>query len=152
MQDVTIVEVVLLSAEAGTLRYRTVSAPLPAGPHPDDLALRLSGLTLCTPGAVLHSTSWRFEREAVVLTYAALPDPAPQPGAARVAVDRMVSGGAALAPSPPAVDPDAVAAHAARHLALLVGTDPVVAEAAALQPEIWDLLAKLPAGLAGALR
>ncbi|GIF74521.1 hypothetical protein [Asanoa siamensis] len=147
----TIVEVVLLSADRGMLRHRTVRAPLPSGPHPDDLALHLSGLTLCTPGATLHSTSWRFVDRAVVLTYAALPDPSPS-DTEPLAPDRMVIGGAALAPSPPHVDADAVAAHAARHLALLATTDPVVAAAAAAQPELWDLLAKLPAGLAGALR
>jgi hypothetical protein len=151
MQHVTIVEVVLLSAAGGALRYRTVSAPLPAGPHPDDLALHLSGLTLCTPGATLHSTSWRFADQSIVLTYAALPDPAPA-GTIPLAPDRMVIGGAALSPSPVRVDADAVAAHAARHLALLCGTDPVIADAAALQPALWDLLAKLPAGLAGAYR
>ncbi|SNT13068.1 hypothetical protein SAMN05421812_103303 [Asanoa hainanensis] len=147
----TIVEVVLLSAADGALRYRTVSSALPAGVHPDDLALHLSGLTLCTPGATLHSTSWRFESESVVLTYAALPDPSPTT-TLPLSPDRMVTGRAALAPSPPDVDTDAVAAHAARHLALLTVTDPVVAAAATAQPDLWDLLAKLPAGLAGALR
>jgi hypothetical protein len=86
----------------------------------------------------------------VVLTYAALPDPVPT-GTTALSPDRMVIGGAALAPSPPRVDADAVAAHAARHLALLAGTDPVIAAAASLQPHLWGLLAKLPAGLAGAL-
>ncbi|MDG4823145.1 hypothetical protein O7635_14915 [Asanoa sp. WMMD1127] len=147
----TIVEVVLLSAADGALRYRTLSAALPAAVHPDDLALHLSGLTLCTPGATLHSTSWRFADESVVLTYAALPDPAPV-STRPLSPDRMVIGGAALAPSPPRVDAEAVAAHAARHLALLATTDPVIADAATAQPHLWDLLAKLPAGLAGALR
>ncbi|MEV4623208.1 hypothetical protein AB0J74_31425 [Asanoa sp. NPDC049573] len=147
----TIVEVVLLSAEGGTLRFRTVSAPLPAGTHPDDLALHLSGLRLCTPGATLHSTSWRYAAGSVVLTYAALPDPAPS-HTIPLSPDRMVIGGTALTPSPPHVDADAVAAHAARHLALLASTDPVVADAVTDQPEIWDLLGKLPAGPAGALR
>jgi hypothetical protein len=151
MQDVTIVEVVLLSAAGGALCYRTESAALPPGVHPDDLALHLSGLTLCMPGATLHSTSWRFAAESVVLTYAALPDPAPA-DTNPLSPDRMVTGHAALAPSPPKVDTDAVAAHAARHLALLAQTDPVVAAAAAAQPHLWDLLAKLPTGLAGALR
>jgi hypothetical protein len=151
MQHVTIVEVVLLSAADGALRYRTVSATLPPGPHPDDLARNLAGLTLCTPGATLHSTSWRFADDSVVLTYAALPDPAPA-GTRPLAPDRMVIGAAALAPSPPRVDADAVAAHAARHLALLANTDAVVAAAATEQPELWDLLAKLPASLAGAPR
>ncbi|GIF64405.1 hypothetical protein Ais01nite_24400 [Asanoa ishikariensis] len=147
----TIVEVVLLSAADGALRFRTVSDRLPAGVHPDDLALHLSGLTLCTPGATLHSTSWRFASESVVLTYAALPDPTPTT-TAPLSPDRMVTGRAALAPSPPDVDTDAVAAHAARHLALLTVTDPVVAAAASAQPDLWDLLTKLPTGLAGALR
>ncbi|GIF51204.1 hypothetical protein DFJ67_3326 [Asanoa ferruginea] len=147
----TIVEVVLLSATDGSLRFRTVSAPLPAGPHPDDLALHLAGLSLCTPGATLHSTSWRYAAGSVVLTYAALPDPAPH-NTSPLSPDRMVIGRAALAPSPPRVDADAVAAHAARHLALLASTDPIVANAAAAQPDLWDLLAKLPAGPAGALR
>jgi hypothetical protein len=151
MQHVTIVEVVLLSAAGGALRYRTESAPLPSGVHPDDLALHLSGLTLCTPGATLHSTSWRFAAKSVVLTYAALPDPTPA-GTHPLSPDRMVMGRAALAPSPPEVDTDAVAAHAARHLALLATTDAVIAAAATAQPRLWDLLAKLPTGLAGALR
>jgi hypothetical protein len=151
MRHVTIVEVVLLSAAAGALHFRTVSAPLPAGPHPDDLALHLSGLSLCTPGATLHSTSWRYAAGSVVLTYAALPDPAPH-GTSPLAPDRMVIGRAALAPSPPLVDADAVAAHAARHLALLATTDPVIAATTSQQSHLWDLLAKLPAGLAGALR
>jgi len=150
MRHVTIVEVVLLSAAGGAVHFRTVSAPLPVGPHPDDLALHLSGLTPRTPGATLHSTSWRYAAGSVVLTYAALPDPAPT-GTTALSPDRMVIGGAALAPSPPRVDADAVAAHAARHLALLAGTDPVIAAAASLQPHLWGLLAKLPAGLAGAL-
>jgi hypothetical protein len=151
MRHVTIVEVVLLSAAGGALHFRTVSAPLPAGPHPDDLALHLSGLTLCTPGATLHSTSWRYAAGSVVLTYAALPDPAPV-GTTPLSPDRMVIGRAALAPSPARVDADAVAAHAARHLALLSSTDPVVGGALAALPQICDLLAKLPAGTAGALR
>ncbi|MEV4536115.1 hypothetical protein AB0J82_20200 [Asanoa sp. NPDC049518] len=147
----TIVEVVVLSASSGMLRYRTVSDALPAGVHPDDLALHLSGLTLCTPGATLHSTSWRFASESVVLTYAALPDPSPS-ATVPLSPDRMVTGHAALAPSPPSVDTDAVAAHAARHLALLAVTDPVIAAAASTRPDLWDLLTKLPTGVAGALR
>src|SRR6185436_10009444 len=82
----TIVEVVLLSADpaAGTLRYRTRTAPLARGRHPDGIARDLAGLDAsdaaadaATGAALLHSTSWRFRRDRVVVTYAALPDPDP---------------------------------------------------------------------------
>ena len=144
------VEVVLLSERDGVLRYRAEREALDGGVHPDDLAVALTGLTLCTPGAFLHSTSWREEHGALVLSYAALPDPVPQ-ATRPVVVDAMVASGSPLVPSPCAVDLDAVAAHACRHLALLLTTDPVAVEAAAEAPHMWGLIAKLPAGTAGAL-
>lgn len=144
------VEVLLLSAADGQLRFRHRRRPLESGVHPDDLARRLAGLTACTPGAVLHSTSWRFADGGVVLTYVALPDPAPA-GATPVALDAMVSGAGPLTPSPAVVDLDAVAAHACRHLALLAATDEDVALAVRERPDIWRLVAKVPPGPAGGL-
>lgn len=147
-----IVEVIALSESDGSLRYRVRRAALDEGLHPDDLAIRLSGLSLCTPGALLHSTSWRYDTGTLVLTYAALPDPNPDQAAAQVAADAMVIARNPLVPSPPRIDVDAVAAHACRHLALLVTTDPVVADAATYLPQLWQLIAKLPAGCAGGLQ
>lgn len=143
-------EVVLLCERDGVLRYRMRRDDLEDGVHPDDLAFGLAGLTLCTPGALLHSTSWRYEDGTLVLTYAALPDPARQ-GTREVDVDAMVVSTSPLVPSPCAIDLDAVAAHACCHLALLLTTDPVAIEAAAAAPAIWSLIGKLPAGPAGAL-
>jgi hypothetical protein len=145
------VEVILLSATGGRLRFRVRRHRLDAGAHPDDVARCLSGLTACTPGAVLHSTSWRQTADGVVLTYAALPDPAPRQDGADVAVDAMVTGAGPLTPSPATVDTAAVAAHACRHLALLAGTDDAVALAARDRPDLWELIDKLPPGCAGAL-
>jgi hypothetical protein len=145
------VEVVLLSAIGGHLRFRAVRQPLVDGVHPDDLARRISGLTACTPGAVLHSTSWRYADGRVVLTYAALPDPTPDPAGAAVTLDAMVTGAGPLTPSPSAVGLGAVAAHACRHLTLLAGTDDCVALAARELPDIWELVGKLAPASAGGL-
>jgi len=146
------VEVLLLSAADGQLRFRHERRVLEPGVHPDDLARRLSGLTACTPGAALHSTSWRYADGGVVLTYVALPDPTPRPAPTTVvALDAMVAGVGPLTPSPVAVDLDAVAAHACRHLALLAAADDGVALAARERPDIWNLVTKLPPGPAGAL-
>ena len=143
-------EVVLLSERDGVLCYRVCREELEDGVHPDDLALSLAGLTLCTPGALLHSTSWRYDAGTLVLTYAALPDPEPAESRA-VDVDAMVISGSPLVPSPYAIDRDAVAAQACRHLARLFATDPVTIEAAAAAPGIWTLIGKLLTGPAGAL-
>ncbi|WP_027346130.1 hypothetical protein [Hamadaea tsunoensis] len=142
------VEVLLFSEADGLLRYRAAAADRPPGVHPDDLAIDLSGLTLCTPGALLHSTSWRYAADRIVLTYAALPDPWPR-DVLPVPSDAMVVSASPLMPSPATVDVAAVATHAVRHLALLVTTDPVVAAAAVEAPELWALIAKQPPGPAG---
>jgi hypothetical protein len=147
----TSVEVVLLSERDGVLRYRVRRDVLEDGVHPDDLALGLAGLSLCTPGALLHSTSWRHENDTLVLTYAALPDLWPQ-STRRVEVDAMAVAASPLMPSPCTVDIEAVAAHACRHLALLLTSDPVAIDAAAAAPALWTLIGKLPAAPAGALR
>jgi hypothetical protein len=140
-----VVELVLL------LHYRVDSRPLAAGQHPDDVARRMSGLTACTPGGLLHSTSWRIVDNTVVLTYAGLPDPAPDVGAIAVALDAMVGGAGPLLPGPTEVGIGAVAAHACRHLALLAATDQQVALAARAIPSLWEPIYKLTPGCAGGL-
>ncbi|NUT36661.1 MAG: hypothetical protein HOV79_26705 [Hamadaea sp.] len=144
------VEVVWLSAADGVLRYRSEAHPLDGGVHPDDAAWHVSGLTLCTPGALLHSTSWRYARGSVVLTYVALPDPDPHDTVA-VPTDAVTSGGGPLHPSPAVIPIEAVAAHACRHLALLAVTDPQVAAVAAAESPLWTLITKLPCAPAGTL-
>lgn len=144
------VEVLALSEVSGRLHFRRVGHALTSGAHPDDVARRLCGLTACTPGAILHSTSWRYDAGAVVLTYAALPDP-DNAGSEAVPADEYAVGGP-LTPSPARISLGAVAAHACRHLALLAGTDPEVGAAAKAQPQLWELLGKLTPAVAGGLR
>ncbi|MDI1463191.1 hypothetical protein QEZ54_19610 [Catellatospora sp. KI3] len=151
MPPTVAVEVVLLSEQDGRLCYRDLRGPLVDGLHPDDLARRLAGLTLCVPGALLHSTSWRMDEGAVVLTYAALPDLDPGARPRAVRVDAMSGGGHPLTPSPHTVDLDAVAVHACRHLAMLATTDETVEGVVPLLPGLWELLRKLPPSPAGAL-
>jgi hypothetical protein len=144
-----VVETIVLSERRGVLRFRAARRSMHTGDHPDDLARGLAGLTACTPGAVLHSTSWRVEAAAVVLTYVALPDPCPEPSARPVALDAAATAAGPLAPSPGRIEVDAVAAHACRHLALLAIVDEHVALAARALPDLWRPIAKLspiPAG------
>jgi hypothetical protein len=138
----TTIEVFALSERDGCLRHRRLTAGLREGVHPDDTARALSGLTACTPGAVLHSTSWRYESGGVVLTYAALPDPRADLPTAPVDSDAMAAG-APLAPSPARLDIAAVAAHACRQLARLASTDYAIAGATKAQPDLWDLIVKV---------
>jgi hypothetical protein len=142
-------EVLLLSERDGRLRYRAQQAPLESGWHPDDLAACLAAVPVCDRAALLHSTSWRYEGGAVVLTYAALPDPQPDPVTFPLSVDAMVYSPGPLAPSPPHLDLDGVAAHAGRHLALLLATDPVVQACALGGSPVWELVGKLAPSPAG---
>lgn len=145
-----IVEVILLSERDGSLRFRDERAAVSGGAHPDDVARQLAGLSPCTEGGLLHSTSWRVEDDAIVLTYAALPDLRPD-GTRAVRSDATTSGAHPLAPSPAVVDVDAVAAHACRHLAMLAVTDDAVEDACRLLPRLWEPLRKLSPVPAGGL-
>lgn len=151
MTVATLVEVVLLSVGAApaALRYRARAAALAGGRHPDEVARDLSGLDV-DPAGLLHSTSWRFQHDRVVLTYAALPDPDPR-GAVPVPVDGGAASADPLAPAPARIQLGDVAAHACRHLAYLRLTDPLVAEQAEAAPDLWRLIADFTPTVAGLL-
>lgn len=138
-----LVEVVLLSARGGGVSFRTVAGWLGAGEHPDACARSLAGAGV----GLLHSTSWRYAAGGIVLTYAALPDPDPSAPAEPVPDLPAVHGAEPLAPSPPAVRPVDVAAHACRHLAFLRLTDPVVG--ADPDTPLWLLLETFTPTVAG---
>jgi hypothetical protein len=75
---------------------------------------------------LLHSTSWRRAREAVILTFLVVIDPDLAAGMASAPIDRseLARSGATTAP---AVIADAqIVEHALRHLAWLANDDPVV--------------------------
>ena len=126
----------------GLLAFRRVVAQAPPDADLDRCAHDLAGALDDRGGAVLHSTSWRVEGPGrLVVTYAALPDPEPGRPAVPLLEPAVVVGATALRPSPQVLHAHHVAAHAVRHLADLAERDPVVREAAALQPELWAAVA-----------
>jgi hypothetical protein len=141
-----VVEVHLLSTHVDGLRYRTVTGPCD-GQHPNRLASELAGFDRAGPddvsrrsGRVVHSTSWRYDADQLVLTYLALPDPRPA-----LSTSAAPSTGPARSDDPcwPTPDPltvDHVVAHGCEHLALLSRTDPTIAAAADAEPELWSHL------------
>ncbi|BCB84198.1 hypothetical protein [Phytohabitans suffuscus] len=141
------VESVLLSARGGRLCFRTVCGPLGDGEHPDACARSLAGHGV----GLLHSTSWRHSAGGIVLTYVALPDPDPSAPVEPVLDLPATRGPDPLSPSPEAVLPVDVAAHACRHLAFLRHTDPQVAAAATGARELWDLIDVFTPAVAGLL-
>jgi hypothetical protein len=82
----------------------------------------------------VHSTSWRFDEDRIVLTYVVAVDP-PQhlpPGSLELVpvVRSELARGAATAP-PESIAMEAVLEHAVRHLAWLIRDDPAIATALA---------------------
>ncbi|WP_433203068.1 hypothetical protein ACQP00_33475 [Dactylosporangium sp. CS-047395] len=132
------VELLVFSARDGALHYTPHGAQVIGDRHPDAVAAALAGnppdLT------VLHSTSWRYAEGRVVLTYAAVLDGTPGPGARELPEHGIARSPDPRRPSPPQVCPDAVATHAARHLAWLRETDPVAGAALAAIPSVWNAL------------
>lgn len=140
-----LVELVRLGVHRGALRWSPSSAPLTGG-EPDDVARALAGLAAegapAEPGRTLHSTSWRYDDGAVVLTYAVFPDPGAHAGWEPLGEHLAVCAGP-VSPGPPHVDGSQVAAHAARHLAYLAaGRDPHLTRCARQDPGPWALLAE----------
>lgn len=147
-----VVEVVLLSAHECGLRFR-VRRTDQGSRVPDAVAADLADLATLgwADPALLHSTSWRYERGRIVLTYVALPDladaatTAPVPRRAPVSLDP-------LRPSSVTVEPADVAAHACRHLAFLGRTDEVVLGLADRFDSLWRLVDEFAPDVAGHLR
>jgi hypothetical protein len=78
--------------------------------------------------AAVHSTSWRFERGRLVVTYLAVldvPDPSMEGFRATEVRRRELARGSAFEP-PPSIEIDHVVEHALRHLAWLGRDDPVI--------------------------
>jgi hypothetical protein len=141
------VETVLLGNAGDCLTFRFARAELADGRHPDDLARSMAGID----ATLLHSTSWRFERPVVVVTYAAVPDPHPETARRMSLSPRIARGRSEIAPSPSEVWLEDVAAHACRHLAFLAQTDPAVAAQAAGSARLWALILAHRPDVAGLL-
>jgi hypothetical protein len=119
---------------------------------PDDSAREFAERRLGEPDAlrVVHSTSWRYQRGGIVLSYLVYSDRLIFRGRARVArLEALPS------PEEPARDARdqgrAVASHALRHLAFLVAQDPKEFEAK-LSPETRRALRRLRPAAAGRVR
>jgi hypothetical protein len=119
---------------------------------PDDSAKAFADRRLGEPDAlrVVHSTSWRYERGGIVLSYLVYSDRLAFRGRSRrVRLDSLPS------PEEPARDARdrdrAVASHALRHLAFLVAQQPKEFEAK-LSPKTRRALRKLRPAAAGRVR
>ncbi|MGH3609373.1 MAG: hypothetical protein ACRDRD_14960, partial [Pseudonocardiaceae bacterium] len=138
----------------GNLRWRVAHGSLPTGCRPDALARELAGQGTTVPTAtIVHSTSWRPVPDGLILTYAALPDPAPAEGAVRaVPADATVLCSAdTAAPTPPAISVEHVLAHALRHLSLVARTNPAVIAAVDSHPQLWHAVVAHTPDVAGQL-
>jgi hypothetical protein len=141
-----VVEVLLLSAAEKALRYRQVRRTLPAHEEPDTVAWRACRPRRDNP-VLLHSTSWRYDRGRVVLTYVALPDPRPASRNHPIPTD-IAEAWNSIRPSP-RPSSDQVAAHACRHLAFLARTDDAVASALGRHPQLRRLILQHVPDVAG---
>jgi hypothetical protein len=81
------------------------------------------------PPTLVHSTSWRRDRDAVILSFVVVLPPELVGSMASVVIGRaeLARSEATVAPRDIAVE--AVVEHGLRHLAWLVKDDPIVAEA-----------------------
>jgi len=138
----------------GRLAYRCAAGQLREAESPDQAALRIGGRAAGEGDLSLavHSTSWRHRPDgAIILAYAVLPDPCPHLPAAPLADTEIARGPRADRPSPDHVRRDQVAAHAARHMALITRTDTAVRLVLSAHPELGRALAELAPALAGEL-
>ncbi len=118
------VEVVLLATDdEGVLAWRAQVVDLDDAGDPDDAAwavVRAAG------GTLSHSTSWRWDGERVVLTYATVLPTAADETFESLPEPAIVGSHDVTHPRPRIVHGHHVAAHAIQHLADLARRDPVV--------------------------
>src|SRR5947209_1548929 len=95
-----------------------------AGEHPLDVATRVVGQALGPPRLV-HSTSWRRDREAVILSFLVVVEPQQVRELDSEPVGRRELARSAATTAPPDIAHAQVLEHALRHLAWLAHDDPV---------------------------
>ena len=150
-----LVEVYLLRCHpGGLLAYRCVTGQLGLAETPDEAAVRIGRIAVdgSGPGVAVHSTSWRHLGDgSIVLAYAVAPDPVADATAVPILDSELAHGPGASRPSPLRLQREQVAAHAARHLALVADTNPHVRRVFAAFPELARSLEALPRACAGQL-
>jgi hypothetical protein len=104
---------------------------LPRSAEPSDVVLQVLGLYPLLP-RVVHSTSWRYEEDRVVLTYLAVvepPESLPPGSLETVEIERAeLDRGGSMAP-PESIQLAAVLEHVLRHLSWLIRDDLAIAAA-----------------------
>ncbi|HET9443899.1 MAG TPA: hypothetical protein VFO65_11285 [Acidimicrobiales bacterium] len=118
-----------------------LTGPCGAGPwrieshdrHPLDLVRAMAAGALGPP-TLVHSTSWRWDHEAVVLTFLVVVEPAQAAGLAAAEVVRADLARSTATQAPAAIGHWQVLEHALRHLAWLARDDRAVQEAL---PAAW---------------
>lgn len=93
--------------------------------HPLDLVRTMATSTM-DDVSLVHSTSWRWDRQAVVLTFIVVVSPAIAAAMRSVPIVRSDLARSAADRAPDAIDASQVLEHALRHLAWLAKEDPVV--------------------------
>jgi hypothetical protein len=78
------------------------------------------------PPRLVHSTSWRRDRDAVILTFTVVVDPAQVQGLASAPIARAELARSEATRAPEAIAYAQVLEHGLRHLAWLARDDPVV--------------------------
>jgi len=86
------------------------------------------------PPTLVHSTSWRRDRDAVILSFVVVIPPELAAGMASIPIERAELARSEATAAPRDIAVSAVVEHGLRHLAWLVGDDPVVA---AELPPAW---------------
>ena len=79
------------------------------------------------PPRLVHSTSWRRDRDAVILSFVVVIDPAVADGMESAPIGRAVLARSEATAAPRDIAYQQVVEHGLRHLAWLVADDPVVA-------------------------
>lgn len=133
-QNLEILAVTLRGGKLQSLRpvhAASLRVGLPRGAEPSDVVLQVLGLYPLLP-LVVHSTSWRYEEDRVVLTYLAVvepPDSLPEGSLETVEVQRAeLDRGESMA-APESIHLAAVLEHALRHLSWLLRDDNAIAAA-----------------------
>ena len=79
------------------------------------------------PATLVHSTSWRRDRDAVILSFVVVIEPELAMGLPSVPIGRTDLARSAATAAPSDIAVEAVIEHGLRHLAWLVKDDPAVA-------------------------
>jgi len=98
---------------------------LEATDHPVTVVERIVRAALGSP-KLIHSTSWRRDRDAVILSFVVVIDAADVGAMGSVAIGRAALARSEATAAPRAIASEQVVEHGLRHLAWLAKDDPVV--------------------------